>query len=55
MCKVKLPGCLLKSTSIIREILNDDYIAMVKQQDYKLIEEDFKKIYILKRLVKNDE
>lgn len=55
MCKRKLSGCLLKSTSAIREILNDDYIAMVKQPNYKLAEEDFKKIYLLKRLVKNDE
>lgn len=55
MCKRKLPGCLLKSTTVIREILNEDYIAMVNQPDYKLTEEDFKKIYILKRLVKNDE
>lgn len=55
MCKRKLPGCLLKSATVIREILNEDYIAMVKHPDYKLTEEDFKKIYILKRLVKNDE
>jgi hypothetical protein len=55
MCKRKLPGCVLKSATVIREILNDDYIGNIKQPHYKLTEEDFKKIYLLKRLVKNDE
>lgn len=55
MCKRNLSGCLIKTTSVIREILNDNYIEMIKRSNYKLTEEDFKKIYLLKRLVKNDE
>jgi hypothetical protein len=54
MCKVKLPGCMV-SPLVIHEILNDDYVAMVRQPDYKLSVADFKKIYLLKRLIKNNE
>lgn len=54
MCKVKLPGCLI-SSSTIHEVISDDYLALVKQPNYKLTEQDFKKIYLLKRLIKNNE
>lgn len=54
MCKRKLPGCLI-SSSTIHEILSDDYIAEVQQPGYKLSEQDFKKIYLLKKLIKNNE
>lgn len=54
MCKINLSGCLI-SSNVIREIISDNYINMIKQPDYKLTEEDFKKIYLLKRLIKNDE
>lgn len=54
MCKRKLPGCLI-SSSTIHEVLNNDYIAEVRQPDYKLSVQDFKKIYLLKKLIKNNE